>query len=136
MRVAVDSSGRKPDWVGDQQFNGRGHFFAAAAEAMRRILIDRARKRSAEIHGGERQRVPFDEALKQPEEHHRELLAFDEALGELEQFDPQIAAIVKLRFFIGLSHQEAANQLGIGRRAADRLWALGRTWLFDRLRNS
>ncbi len=121
--------------VGDQQFDGRGHFFAAAAEAMRRIMIERARRRIAEKHGGARTRVPFDEALKFPEDNPQELIELDEALRELELHSAEIVMLIKLRFFGGLTHQDAAKQLGLSRRAADRLWTLGRTWLYERLRN-
>lgn len=122
--------------VGEQHFENRRYFFASAAEAMRRILIERARRRITKKHGGSRQRIAFDEALKIPEEHPEELLALDEALSELEKHDSRTANLIKLRFFAGFSHQEAAMQLGISRRVADRLWTMGRTWLYTRLQNS
>jgi RNA polymerase sigma factor (TIGR02999 family) len=118
-------------------WDGRGHFFAAAAEAMRRILIDRARQRATAKHGGRRQRLDLDQlALDDGTDRaHDDLLALDEALTELEQHDPRAARLVKLRFFAGRQHQEAAAALGISRRAADRLWTLARAWLFQRLQD-
>ena len=116
-----------------QHWEGRGHFFAAAAECMRRILIERARKRQCEKHGGALQRLDLDQLHVADETRPDELLMLDEALGELERHDPQIASLVKLRFFAGLSHQQSAEALGITRRAADRLWMLARAWLYQRM---
>jgi len=111
----------------------RRHFFAAAAESMRRILVDSARRKAAVKHGGQGQRVPFEENLAVSDERPNELLALDEALQELERHDEPTAQLVKLRYFAGLSHQQAAETLGITRRAADRLWALARAWLRQRM---
>jgi RNA polymerase sigma factor (TIGR02999 family) len=119
--------------VGDQHFDGRGHFFAAAAEAMRRILIDRARRKTTVKHGGNRGRIDLEQVSLADDGREAELLALDDALTAFEQHDPQAARLVKLRYFVGLSHQEAADALGITRRAADRLWALARAWLYQRL---
>jgi RNA polymerase sigma factor (TIGR02999 family) len=116
-----------------QPWDSRGHFFAAAAEAMRRILVDRARRKQADKHGGGRLRVDLPEDLAAPDARADDLVALDEALGRLERHDPDAARLVKLRYFAGLSHQEAAEALGISRGAADRLWALGRAWLFRQL---
>ena len=116
-----------------QRWNGRGHFFAAAAEAMRRILIDQARRKQADRHGGGRLRVDLPEDLAAPEARPDDLVALDEALSRLERHDPDAARLVKLRHFAGLSHTDAAQALGISRGAADRLWALGRAWLFRQL---
>ena len=124
--------------VGHEQptvWNSRGHFFAAAAEAMRRILIERARRRRAQKRGAKAQQVELTEDMVVVDDRTHDLLAIDEALSELERHDPQAAELVKLRYFIGLGHQEAAETMGIERRAADRLWALARTWLFRLLRN-
>jgi RNA polymerase sigma factor (TIGR02999 family) len=116
-----------------QTWHGRKHFFAAASEAMRRILIENARRKAALKHGGEARRIQFDEALCVGDEPAIDLLALDEALTELEQHDAQAAQLVKLRFFGGVTHEQAAEMLGITRRAADRLWTLARTWLRQRL---
>jgi RNA polymerase sigma factor (TIGR02999 family) len=116
-----------------QHWNSRGHFFAAAAEAMRRILVDQARRKQTDKHGGGRQRLELPEDLAAPEDRSDDLVALDEALSQLEHHDADAARLVKLRYFAGLSHQEAAETLGISRGAADRLWTLGRAWLFRRL---
>ena len=118
-----------------RRWDGRGHFFAAAAEAMRRILVERARRRAAAKHGRGLQRIDLDHLLPATGDDDRadQLLALDEALAEFERHDPRSAELVKLRYFAGLSHQEAAEALGIGRRAADRLWALAKAWLYQRL---
>jgi RNA polymerase sigma factor (TIGR02999 family) len=115
------------------EWEGRRHFFAAAAEAMRRILVERARRRATLKHGGEFRRVDLDDQLFVDQERATELLALDEALAALEQHDPQAAQVVKLRYFAGLSHQDAARAMQLSRRAADRLWALAKTWLYQRL---
>jgi RNA polymerase sigma factor (TIGR02999 family) len=116
-----------------QPWNSRGHFFAAAAEAMRRILVDQARRKQADKHGGGRAPVSLPDDLVAAEGRSDDLVALDEALGRLEGHDPDAARLVKLRYFAGLSHQEAAQALGISRGAADRLWALARAWLFRQL---
>jgi RNA polymerase sigma factor (TIGR02999 family) len=119
--------GEVPEW------EGRGHFFAAAAEAMRRILVERARRRGTVKHGGDLNRIDLDGEQFVDEERSIELLALDEALLALEQHDPQAAQVVKLRYFAGLSHQETARAMKLSRGAADRLWALAKTWLYQRL---
>jgi RNA polymerase sigma factor (TIGR02999 family) len=116
-----------------QQWDSRGHFFAAAAEAMRRILVERARSKAARKRGGHARRLDLAQLPLAVDERSEELLALDEALAELEKHDAQAAQIVKLRYFGGLGHQEAAKVLGLGRRAADRLWALARAWLYHRI---
>jgi RNA polymerase sigma factor (TIGR02999 family) len=116
-----------------QQWNSRGHFFAAAAEAMRRILVERARHKAAHKRGGQAQRLDLDRIEPARDDRGYELLLLDDALGELERHDAQAAQLVKLRYFAGLGHQEAAKALGIGRRAADRLWALARAWLYQQI---
>jgi RNA polymerase sigma factor (TIGR02999 family) len=114
-------------------WNGRGHFFAAAAEAMRRILVDQARRKRADKHGGGRARVDLPDDLAADESRPDDLLALDDALAKLAGHAPDAARLVMLRYFAGLSHQDAADALGISRGAADRLWALARAWLFRQL---
>jgi RNA polymerase sigma factor (TIGR02999 family) len=118
---------------GGQQWDGRGHFFAAAAEAMRRILVERARSRATLKRGGERGRLDLDQVELACDDRPDELLALDEALAELERHDAAAAQLVKLRYYVGLTHQQAADTLGISRRAADRLWALARAWLYQQI---
>jgi RNA polymerase sigma factor (TIGR02999 family) len=117
----------------EQQWDSRGHFFAAAAEAMRRILVERARGKGTHKRGGHLQRLDLDQVSRTADERSEQLLALDEALGELERHDAQAARLVTLRYFAGLSHQEAALALGMSRGAADRLWALARAWLYRRI---
>lgn len=116
-----------------QHWNSRGHFFAAAAEAMRRILVERARRKGAIKHGGGCVAIDLDEALAAVDSRADEVLVLDEAVEELGCHNPEAAQLVKLRFFAGLTHQEAAQALGIGRREADRLWALARAWLYRQI---
>ena len=115
-------------------WHGRGHFFAAAAEAMRRILIDRARRKQARKRGGDVDREPLDDlAAPEPDE---ELLALDEALNKLTALDPQKARLVELRYFAGLTNDQAAEVLGISPSTADRHWAYARAWLQAEVRGS
>ena len=111
------------------RWQGRGHFFAAAAEAMRRILIDNARRKKAEKHGGGRQRLDLDESLNVGESPPVDLLDLDQALARLESVDPVAARLVKLRYFAGLTMPEAAKTLGLSLRNAERNWTYARTWL-------
>ncbi len=110
-------------------WESRGHFFAAAAEAMRRILVDAARRKRREKHGGNRQRVPLDDVSRAAPNIRHDLLALDEALTQLAAKDPQAATLVELRYFAGLSVAETAQVLGISPRTADRVWAYARAWL-------
>jgi RNA polymerase sigma factor (TIGR02999 family) len=121
---------------GANGWNGRGHFFAAAAEAMRRILVEAARRKRTAKQGGDCQRIDLDHFDLPAPEPNIDLIALDEALADLERHEPQAAKLVKLRFFAGWGHQEAAELLGISRGAADRLWALARAWLFRRVRSA
>jgi RNA polymerase sigma factor (TIGR02999 family) len=115
--------------VGDQEFEGRGHFFAAAAEAMRRILVEQARRKLAAKRGGAAQREDIDPDLVAAPEPDDDLLALNEALVRLAAKDPLKAELVKLRYFAGLSADEAAAVLNISPSAADRAWAYARAWL-------
>jgi RNA polymerase sigma factor (TIGR02999 family) len=121
----------------DPGWNGRGHFFAAAAEAMRRILIDRARHKQTRKAGGGRRRLDLDNIEPALEEGDGDrLLALDEALGKLEAEDPRKAELVKLRFFAGLTAEQAAAALGVSTSTAEKDWAYARSWLrvaIDRL---
>jgi RNA polymerase sigma factor (TIGR02999 family) len=112
-----------------RQWPSRGHFFAAAAEAMRHILVDRARRKRSRKRGGDHVRIALDEANLAAGEDAEEVLAVNEALAGLAATDAQAAELVKLRYFAGLSIPEAADILNISPRSADRLWAYARAWL-------
>jgi RNA polymerase sigma factor (TIGR02999 family) len=116
-----------------QHWNSRGHFFAAAAEAMRRILIEQARRKRRLKHGGDRKRVDFDEALSIAAGPSQELLALDEVLNRLEATDPLAAKVVKLRYFAGLTMPQTAEVLAISLRQAERNWTFAKTWLHREL---
>jgi RNA polymerase sigma factor (TIGR02999 family) len=116
-----------------QGWDGRGHFFAAAAEAMRRILIDNARRKRRPKHGGDRRRVDLDDALPAVEAPADDLLALDEALARFAREEPAKAELVKLRFFAGLTIPEAAQVLGVSVATAERYWTYARTWLYAEL---
>jgi RNA polymerase sigma factor (TIGR02999 family) len=116
-----------------QHWNSRGHFFAAAAEAMRRILLNRARDKNRLKRGGGCRRLDLDNVQIAAEADTAVLLALDAALEQLAIEDPISAQLVKLRFFAGMSLKESAAVLGLGRRTADRYWAYARAWLYDRL---
>ena len=118
---------------GSEQWNNRGHFFAAAAEAMRRILVENARRRQRQRHGGGRQRVDLETLELADDDKSEEVLALDEALEELFRDEPQAASVVKLRYFAGLSIAETAEALEISVRTANREWAYAKAWLYDRL---
>ena len=130
---------------GPQKWNGRGHFFAAAGEAMRRILIERARRARRLRHGGGRRRVDLDDLDPSLLTLDRgpgaaaaadRLLALDEALTRLESEDADAANVVKLRYFAGLTAQETADAMGVSLRTANRHWAYAKSWLFEQLRDS
>lgn len=117
-----------------RRWDSRGHFFAAAAEAMRRILINRARDRGRQKRGGGWRRIDLEQLAAVDQAADEDLLALDEALTRLSAEDPACAELVQLRFFAGLTLDEAASSLGISRRTADRYWAYARAWLYDTLR--
>jgi RNA polymerase sigma factor (TIGR02999 family) len=118
----------------EQHWNSRGHFFAAAAEAMRRILINRARDKKRAKRGGERRRVDLDRIDIALDTNDEQLIALDEALSQLAVEDPDAARLVNLRFFAGLTLKDTASSLGLAPRTAERQWAYARAWLYARLR--
>lgn len=120
---------RLVDVAQEQHWDSRGHFFAAAAEAIRRILVENARRKKRLRHGGERHRLDFDEALSLAQAPCDEFLALDEALSRFAAREPVKAELVKLRYFAGLSMDEAAELLRISRTTAKRYWAYARAWL-------
>lgn len=120
--------------VGDdhgQQWDNRGHFFAAAAEAMRRILVEAARRKASLKRGGDRDRVEAAEGLIAAPEPREDLVALDAALTQLAETDKQAAELVQLRYFAGLSIREIAEIMHIAPRSVDRLWAFAKAWLHD-----
>jgi RNA polymerase sigma factor (TIGR02999 family) len=116
------------------KFDGRAHFFGAAAEAMRRILIDKARRKKAIRHGGDQQRVEIDSVDVAALANDEELLAVNEALDKLAAQNQVEAELVKLRYFVGMTLEEAAEVLGISARTADNYWAHARAWLFREIK--
>lgn len=128
LRLA--SSEKKPHW------DSRGHFFAAAAEAMRRILIENARRKRGPQRGGDRSRCVLSPELVAAPDRSEDLLALDEALEQLATIEPRAANVVKLRYFAGLTLEEVADALGISRRTADADWAYARAWLVEAVRGN
>jgi RNA polymerase sigma factor (TIGR02999 family) len=123
LRLIGSKEGEKQKW------DGRGHFFAAAAEAMRRILVENARRKSRVKHGGELDRVPLDEEAVVSMPANETLIALDEALTRFSAEEPEAAKVVELRYFAGLSIDEAADALGVSRATANRHWAYAKAWL-------
>jgi RNA polymerase sigma factor (TIGR02999 family) len=119
---------------GGQKFEGRAHFFAAAAESMRRILVEAARRKSSLKRGANAQREEFDESRLLAPERSEELLAVDEALDVLAARDPVAADVVKLRYFVGMTMEEAALSLGLSKRTAESVWTYARVWLRREIR--
>jgi RNA polymerase sigma factor (TIGR02999 family) len=124
---------RVVDGAERQRWDNRGHFFAAAAEAMRRILVERARRQQALKRGAELERIDLPDLAQPAKNDPVDLVALDEALGRLKVLHPQKAQVVKLRFFAGCSLEETARMLGISRATAQRHWAYARAWLFGQL---
>ncbi|HEX5269455.1 MAG TPA: ECF-type sigma factor [Gemmataceae bacterium] len=122
--------------AGDAHWDGRGHFFAAAAEAMRRILVENARSKRRLKRGGDRARLPLEEAELLAPEPREDVLAVDEALTELAATDRAAADLVQLRYFGGLSIPDAAAVLGVSRRTAERMWTFARAWLRERVQGA
>lgn len=118
---------RKKEW------QGREHFFAAAAEAMRHILVDRSRRKRAARHGGGQERVDFTELEVPSITESETVLALNEALSEFESVEPLKAQVVKLRYFIGLSERETGEILRLSERTVERYWAYAQAWLFERI---
>ena len=117
-------------------WNSRGHFFSAAAEAMRRILIDNARRKRRSKHGGDQQRIPLEQVALPVDDRFDDLLDLDEALNALARQAPLKAELVKLRYFAGLSVEETAACLGISAATSKRYWAVARAWLYAALADS
>jgi RNA polymerase sigma factor (TIGR02999 family) len=124
---------RLVDGKAAQSFNSRGHFFAAAAEAMRRILVESARRRGTLKRGHGQERLDLPELADSSGDEQVDLLALDDALKQFEEQHPQKAQVVKLRFFAGFTLEETAQMLGISRATAERHWAFARAWLFGKL---
>jgi RNA polymerase sigma factor (TIGR02999 family) len=116
-----------------REFPSRTHFFVAAAEAMRRILIENARRKHCLKRSGSHQRVDADEALLAVEGPAEDVIALDEALTKLAGVNPAVAELVRLRYFAGLTLDQAAELLGVSRRTADRYWAFARAWLYKQI---
>ena len=118
----------------NRQWRNRNHFFATAAEAMRRILTDNARRKLRVRHGGGQQRVDLDDCATAADSEADHILAVSEALEKFAQLDPQRAELVKLRYFVGLSFAEAAEVLSISEPTAKRYWSFARAWLYEEIR--
>jgi len=116
-----------------QKWKSRTHFFAAAAEAMRRILIENARRKQTLKRGGDRQRIDIDDVELSVKESAEDILAMDEALAKLAQEDCAVAELVKLRYFAGLTLEQSAELLGVSTRTANRYWAYARAWLYQEI---
>jgi RNA polymerase sigma factor (TIGR02999 family) len=120
----------------NRQWRNRNHFFAAAAEAMRRILTDNARRKLRVRHGGGQQRVDLDEYATAADSEAGHILAVSDALEKFAQIDPQRAELVKLRYFVGMNFAEAAEVLGISEPTAKRYWSYARAWLYEEIRTA
>jgi RNA polymerase sigma factor (TIGR02999 family) len=119
---------------GQEHWNSRGHFFGAAAEAMRRILVERARKKARVRHGGQLERVDLDHVTMATQDNDDTILAVHEALEKLAVQSPQKAEVVKLRYFAGMEHAEIAEALGVSEPTVRRHWAYARSWLYAELK--
>lgn len=126
---------RLVDQSTEPKWSHRGHFYAAAAESMRRILVDSARRKRALKRGGDRQRNPLDVECIAESSSDPDILALDEALTKLASLRPDLAKLVSLRYFAGLTMEQAANALGISLRTAQRNWTYVRAWLLEELRH-
>jgi RNA polymerase sigma factor (TIGR02999 family) len=119
---------------GQEHWNNRGHFFGAAAEAMRRILVERARKKARVRHGGQLERVDLDHVMVAVQDNDDTILAIDEALEKLAAQSPAKAGVVKLRYFAGMEHAQIAEVLGVSEPTVRRHWAYARSWLYAELK--
>ena len=120
---------------GQEHWNNRGHFFGAAAEAMRRILVERARKKARVRHGGRLERVDLERVLLAVQDNDDTILAIDEALEKLAAQSPAKARVVKLRYFSGMEHAQIAEVLGVSEPTVRRHWAYARSWLYAELKS-
>ena len=120
----------------NRQWRNRNHFFAAAAEAMRRILTDNAKRKLRVRHGGGQQRVELDDCATAADSEAGHILAVSETLEKFAQLDPKRAELVKLRYFVGLTFAEAAEVLGISEPTAKRYWSFARAWLYEEMRGA
>ena len=118
----------------EAKWNHRGHFYGAAARAMRQILVDSARRKKALKRGGDGERLPLDDELLARSERSPDLLELDAALGKLEQERPELVELVSLRYFAGLTMEQAAQSLGISKRSAERNWTYVRAWLLEAMK--
>jgi RNA polymerase sigma factor (TIGR02999 family) len=125
LRLAGDAS---------RKWNDRTHFFAAAAEAMRRILVDNARRKQAQRHGGGQQRLELPDLAAPQAPNEDQLLVVNDALDKFAALDPQTAELVKLRYFVGMTIEETAEALGISKATAKRHWDYARAWLYEEIR--
>jgi RNA polymerase sigma factor (TIGR02999 family) len=119
---------------GQEHWNSRGHFFGAAAEAMRRILVERARKKARVRHGGQLERVDLDHVTVASQDNDDTILAIHEALEKLAAQSPPKAEVVKLRYFVGMEHAEIAEALGVSEPTVRRYWAYARSWLYAEIK--
>ena len=120
----------------EQRWDSRRHFFAAAAESMRRILVEKARRRLRVRHGGGLERVDLDDVEIEGGVREEHLVAMDEALARLEQEDPGKAEVVKLRYFVGMTNHETAQALGLSEATVERHWSFAKAWLFSKIQAS
>ena len=116
-----------------QRWDNRRHFFAAAAESMRRILVEKARRRLRVRHGGGLERVDLDDVEIASDVREDQLVAMDEALARLEREDPKKAEVVKLRYFVGMTNRETAEAMGLSEATVERHWAFAKAWLFSKI---
>lgn len=119
-----------------QRWDSRRHFFAAAAEAMRRILVEKARRRLRVRHGGGLQRVELDEVEIPGDVREEQLVAVDEALARLEREDPKKGEVVKLRYFVGLTNRETAEAMGLSETTVERYWSFAKAWLLSQIQDT